>query len=439
MHLSSSFVDLLLSLGPVMTAPTFQNWVTLLGGWLFAPRRTVTGMLIAADIAGKRHHSAFHRVFAEAVWSMDLLGVAILGLALTLYPKDRPIFLSLDDTLARKRGRKIFGVGMHHDPLLSSRKKAVLNRGHSWVVLGIVLELPFAKGLAYSLPFFVRLYRNKKTKHFGGRYRTRPELAVVMLRKVAEAFPGQRFHVLADSAYSGRSVVAHLPEGFDFTGRIHFDAQLFAQPNPRRSRRAGRPRKRGKRLPSPREMLAKQRGTVVELDIYGRREKARIAAQDGLWYGTAGSRPVRIVAVEPRTGGRKPQSFYSTDLMAEPGEILRRYALRWSLEVTFHDSKQSLGFEEPQGWTRKAVLRTGPMAMLLYSLVVIWFAKRPRKDRVAVPKRPWYVLRRRASFADMLATLKRECVEEEISASHHRGLHLPNSIKTLVVHCAGAA
>src|SRR5207244_3272793 len=96
-HLSSSFVEVLLSLGPVMTAPTFRNWVTVLGGWLFAPRRTVTGMLIAANVAGKRHHSAYHRVFAEAVWSMDLLGLAILGLALALHPKGRPIFLSLDD------------------------------------------------------------------------------------------------------------------------------------------------------------------------------------------------------------------------------------------------------------------------------------------------------------------------------------------------------
>lgn len=439
MHLSSSFMELLLSLGPVMTAPTFRNWVRLLGGWLFAPRRTVTGMLIAADIAGKRHHSAFHRVFSAARWSMDALGLAILGLALTLHPKDRPIFLSLDDTLARKRGRKIFGVGMHHDPLLSSRKRAVLNRGHSWVVLGVVLELPFAKGLAYSLPFFVRLYRNKQTKQLGGRYRTRPELAVVMLKKLAAAYPDRRFHVLADSAYAGRSVVAHLPEGFDFTGRIHFDAQIFARPEPRKRGRVGRPRKRGERLPSPREMLAQQTGRVLQLDIYGRREKVRVVTQDGLWHKATGSRPVRIVAVEPKTGGRKPQAFYSTDLTASATEILRRYAMRWSLEVTFHDSKQSLGFEEPQGWTRKAVLRTGPMAMLLYSLVVIWFAKRRRKDRVAVPNRPWYMARRRASFADMLATLKRECIDEEISSSRGRGRHIPISIKTLVVHCAGAA
>jgi len=181
------------------------------------------------------------------------------------------------------------------------------------------------------------------------------------------------------------------------------------------------------------------RGRVIELDIYGRREKARVVTQDGLWYKAMGTRRVRVVAVEPRSTGRKPQAFYSSDLTADAAEILRRYALRWSLEVAFHDSKQSLGFEEPQGWSRGAALRTGPMAMLLYSLVVIWFAKRRHKDRVATPKRPWFTLRPRTSFGDMLATLKRECVDEEISASQRRGRHVPNSIKTLVVHCAGAA
>lgn len=439
MHLSSSFVELLLSLGPVMTAPTFRNWVQLLGGWLFAPRRTITGMLVAANIAGKRHHSAFHRVFAEGRWSLDVLGLTVLRLALKLHPKNRPIFLSLDDTLARKRGRKIYGVGMHHDPLISSRKTAIVNRAHCWVIAGVVLELPFASGLAYSLPCVFRLYRNKKAAG-GDHYRTRAELAVEMLTLLARAFPEQRFHVLADSTYAGRSVASALPQSFDFTGRMHFDAQIFTGPKGHRPKgRPGRPQIRGKRLPSPRQMLKRQRGRVLDLDIYGRREKARVVTQDGLWYKAMGTRRIRVVAVEPRSTGRKPQAFYTTDLTADAAEILRRYALRWSLEVAFHDSKQSLGFEEPQGWSRRAALRTGPMAMLLYSLVVIWFAKRRHKDRVATPKRPWFTLRRRASFPDMLATLKRECVNETISASHRRGRHVPISIKTLAIHCAGAA
>jgi len=438
LHLSSSFLAVLLSLGPIMTAPTFANWVTLLGGWLFAPRRTITGMLIAANISGKRHHASFHRVFSKGRWSLDVLGLAVLRLILALGLVNGTVFLGLDDTLARKRGRKIFGVGMHHDPLISSRKTAIVNRGHSWVVVGVIVELPFARGFAYCLPVLFRLYVNKKAAK-GLRYRTRPELAVEMLTLLSLAFPKHRFHVIADSGYAGESVVAHLPERFDFTGRIHFDAQLFAPPRARRLGRPGRPALRGRRLPSPRRLLAKRRGTTIAFNIYGRRERARLVVQDCLWYRVTRSRPVRVVAVEPKTSGRKPQAFYSTDVSAEPVEILRRYALRWSLEVAFHDSKQSLGFEEPQGWSRGAALRTAPTAMLLYSLVIVWFAKRRRKDRVAVPRRPWYKLRRRASFADMLATLKRASVHEHIVSHASRGAHVPKSLQTLVIHCAGAA
>lgn len=70
--------------------------------------------------------------------------------------------LGLDDTLARKRGLKMFGAGMHHDPLLSSRGKVITNWGHSWVVLGVIVELPFRRGHYYFLPILFRLYLNQK-------------------------------------------------------------------------------------------------------------------------------------------------------------------------------------------------------------------------------------------------------------------------------------
>lgn len=53
--------------------------------------------------------------------------------------------------------------------------------------------------------------------------------------------------------------------------------------------------------------------------------------------------------------------------------ILSCYARRWSIEVSFHDCKQLLGFEDPANRKEKAVRRTAPMAMLLYSLIVVWF------------------------------------------------------------------
>ena len=51
--------------------------------------------------------------------------------------------------------------------------------------------------------------------------------------------------------------------------------------------------------------------------------------------------------------------------------VIAWYAGRWSVEIAFHDSKQHLGFDEPQGWSRQAVERTAPLVMLLYSLVVL--------------------------------------------------------------------
>ena len=128
---------------------------------------------------------------------------------------------------------------------------------------------------------------------------------------------------------------------------------------------------------------------------------------------SAPARPLRVVAVEPLLGGRTRQAFYSTCSDADAEQVLSWYAMRWSLEVAFHDSKQSLGFEEPQGWTRRAVERTAPMAMLLYSLIVLWFAEEGHRHYRAF-KRPWYTTKAHASFADMLATLRRETIRERV-------------------------
>ena len=162
----------------MFTVPTFSSFLTVLTGWVFARRRVVTRMIEAADAVGAKHHSAFHRVFSAARWSLDELGLAIFT-RIEPWLADDAVLLSLDDTLARKRGRKVFGVGMHHDPLLSSRKTAVTNWGHNWVVLGVIVSFPFRPGHYVSLPILFRLHVNQKTatkKRL--RHRTRPELAV---------------------------------------------------------------------------------------------------------------------------------------------------------------------------------------------------------------------------------------------------------------------
>ena len=425
-----SFLDLLQPLSCVMTCPTFDSFLTVVTGWVFARRHTVTGMILAADAVGTKHHSAYHRLFAAARWSLDELGLAVFALIVPLLDGGL-VLLGIDDTLARKRGLKVFGVGMHHDPLLSTRKTAVTNWGHCWVILGVICKPPFCGDRFFCLPVLFRLYVPKKTAEKKGLpYHTKPQLAVQMLELLCGRFETRRFHAVGDSTYGGKSVLLHLPGNCGLTSRLALDARLYDAPvNRRKSRKGGRPRKRGVRQPAPAAMLA-GRCRHLTLNIYGRKDTSRVAACVARCYAAPG-RPLKVVAVEPLTGGRKPQAFFSTCATDTIEQVLTRYAARWSLEVTNHDAKQELGFERPQGWTKRAVQRTAPVAMLLYSLAVLWFSREGHRY-YRPPAWPWYLGKTQPSFADMLATLRCRSVKATVLSMHLHGSGSRNVVKTLM-------
>jgi hypothetical protein len=410
-----SFLALVQPFAWALRAPSFQALLTLLTGWIFAPHRTVSAMLVTAGVAKTRHHAAYYRVFSAARWSLDQLGLLVFRLLVPLLDSKLPVKLTLDDTHTRKRGLKIFGAGMHHDPLLSTRKMAVVTWGHSWVVLAVVVRLRVCPDRVFSLPILFRLYLNHAAAQRARRtYRTRPELAVDLLHRLCDTHSDRRFHALVDSSYAGASVLGHLPANCDQTGRLPLNARLHEAPSARAPGRPGRPCKRGRRLPAPDQMRA-QRAHRTVLAIYGRKDHVRLVTTVAFWYGVP-SRPLKIVVVEPLRGGRPVQAFYTTHVEQAADEVLTDYAERWSIEEAFLGSKSHLGLAEPQGWSRLSVLRTAPIAMLLYSLIVLWFeqighiAYRP-------PVRPWYRTKKRPSFADMLATLKRESLRDAVSAN----------------------
>lgn len=416
MSFVTSFIVLLQPLTVAMSTPSFDNLCTLLAGWAFAPRRTVTGMLQAAGAVGLKHHSAFHRLFASASWSLDRLGLIVFNLVEPQLAEGQ-IFLALDDTLARKRGLKVFGAGMHHDPLISTRKTALMNWGHSWIVLAVIVRFRRWPERAFALPVLFRLYLNHAAAERHRRvYRTRPELAVELLQILCNHRKSRQFHAIGDAAYGGQSVLKYLPSNCHLTSRLHLDARLYDAPPVRQPGTNGRPRKRGNRLPTPREMLT-TRAKRLSLNLYGRHDQVRLVETKARWHCIA-DRPLRIVAVDPTRGQRKRQAFYSTCHEASGEQVLAWYSSRWSLEVTFHDSKQSLGFEQPQGWSRRAVERTAPMAMLLYSLIVVWFNEYGHRN-YQVANRPWYRQRQHASFADMLTTLRRHSIQEQVLLLPH--------------------
>jgi len=422
-----SFLELLQPFRQQMTSPTFASLLTVLAGWVLCRRHTVSGALLACGAAAGgdvgKHFSAYHRVFSAARWSLDAVGLGVAGLVLAAaVPAGGTAFLAVDDTLCRRRGRRMFGCGMHYDAALTGRRLSNANgslksRGHCRVVLGVVASFPFRPGHYYCLPVLFRLYLNTRSAERHRRaYRTKPELAVQLVSALCRHFPARKFHLQADSAYAGQHVLKNLPPDCRLTARWINNAALYA-PAPRPAPGAkGRRRVRGPRLPGPMRML-EGRCERAGLDVYGARRAYRLASAAACFMATPGIL-LRVVAAEPLTAGGRPRpkeraTFYSTVAAAAAEQVVRWYAMRWSVEVTFRDAKQELGAGQPQGHSRRAVRRSAPALMLLYSLAVLWFA-RGGHARWSPRPAPWYAGKRHASFADVLASLRHETLEHNL-------------------------
>jgi len=146
-----------------------------------------------------------------------------------------------------------------------------------------------------------------------------------------------------------------------------------------------------------------------------------------LYYTAGGDRLLTIVLVRDTEGKRPDQMFYCTRLDWTARQILSAYACRWAIECTFENCKQLLGLEDPANRLPKAVQRTTRMALIIYSLVIVWFHQTGHQS-VRFPFSPWYPKKQEPSFADMLTTLRRVSYEEKSEGSPSKRC----SLKTLV-------
>jgi len=432
MEVTVSFVAVLQHFLPVFTAPTFQTFVEIMTGWVLSPRhRYVTDIIFSGGNVDNGHWSRFHRFFSHAAWDLDVVSLHLAKLVVRVLAPGAALSWAVDDTLCRKRGLTVYGTGMHHDPLISSRAKPLVSWGHDWVVLCLIIAHPFwAPSKVFALPITMRLYRNRqgltkgkksKTKATKPKadpnHRTRPQLAIELISLVATWFPQDDVLVTGDSAYGGKSVLSHLPAHVHLISHVHPKGALYAPPPPPTGKSKGAPRKKGERLPGmvPWAADAKRSWTKLEFDQFGLHAVLQVKTQKALYYKAGGQRLLTIVLTRDLQGKRPDQMFYCTKLDWDARQILSAYACRWAIECTFENCKQFLGLEDPANRLPLAVKRTAPMALLLYSLVVVWFHQVGHRF-LRFPYRPWYRNKREPSFADLLTTLRSISCQEKTAA-----------------------
>jgi len=452
-----SFAPFLLAFQPCFTRPGFSSFWALTCAWILCSgRRSLTRVIQSGELGRFKHFCSFHRFFSQARWNLDDLGHCIFQLLLPFCPEI--LTGAVDDTLARKSGRHIWGAGMHHDPLRSTQKQPFFSFGHSWVVLSLHISFPFAPQKTWALPVLVRLYRKRKNPKLApGRngkpekkqtgqatdkqYRTRPQLALEMIQVVARWLGPRKLRVLGDSEYAGGSISRHLPANTELISRLTMNAALYELP-PHQTTGRGRRRKKGARLSNPLQMAQDSRRswTKTTACLYGRTVKVWYQAIDALWYSSAGSRLLRIVVVRDPGGRRRDDCFFSTDLTLTPQQILETFALRWPLEVCFRDVKQFLGFEDPQNRVSQATRRTAPLIFYIYDLVLLWHATSGHLfARQSAIERPWYKRKTSVSFEDILRNLRQATWQEKIFGDPRLDAHTRKILQPLADWVKAAA
>lgn len=432
----SSFLSLLSVFDVCFAAPSFETFRHLVTGWILCVgRHTTTRVIDAAGAVGLKHHTSFHRFFRLAKWEPDKVGVALLGLLLKLVPADTPLILAVDDTLARHTGKRISSAGMHRDPLLSTATRKFFHFGHVWVVLALVIKVP-RWNKSFALPVLARLYRSEKVcKAMKVPHRKKTELALELILMLRAAVPDRSFVVVGDNAFANRKVLNGLPPQTTFVGRGLMNAAVFERPWARRKGDRGRARVRGNRVPTPQERVEDpdSKWKTVEAEIYGKPATVKVIVFDALWQKRGKGTFLRFVVIRGWPGHDKDDVLICTDTTKSAQWVIETYCLRWPLEVTFHWCKAKLGFEEPQNRKEKAVLRTAPMALWCYSLVVYWYLTIGERARgSAIRILPWYTSKKAPAFSDMLAALRRDTWRRRISDRAGNKRAINNAVRPLL-------
>ena len=415
--LPASLAGLLGSLRPVFTGPSYRTFCGLVAGLCGqVRRRTVCGMLLGAGLSRCWPHDRAHYFFARAAWDLDQLGLAVARLVVALLvPAGAAVTVAVDDSVFPRSGRKVYGAAWQHDGSSPARDK--LSFGTCFVTAGIVVVLPFSSR-PWCLPVLARLHvpgtgKARKARKRDAAPASMVSCAAELVALLAAAFPGRRVDVVADAHYHGPAL-KDLPPQVTWTTRLPRNAVLFDLAPPR-VRKPGRPPRKGPRLGTPADLAAAAAWTAARVRIYGRDQDQDLAEVTCLWYGCLDTITVRVILAR---SVRATLALVTTDLTAPAAVLVQRYAARWSIEQAFADARNVLGAGEARTRTRRAVQRTVPFALLVHTLVVIWYA-RCGYDRSDIKRRraaePWYPAKTEPAFEDMLTKLRRVLITARIS------------------------
>src|SRR5215212_6604584 len=414
--LPPAMLALLAPFAPLFSRRVWSSALVLLMGTLLAPgKRTVTAALRVMGLAHTRRFERYHRVLNRAQWSSLAASRVLLDLLIAAFVPTGPLLVGIDETIERRRGKRIAAKGIYRDPVRSSHEHFVKASGLRWICLMLLAPIPWA-GRVWALPFLTALAPSERyDQEQGRRHKTLTDWARQLLVLVRRWWPDRPIIAVADSSYAALELLAGcqaLPQPVTVITRLRLDAALYTPAPPRRPRQVGRPRLKGQRLPT----LATVAGDPTTVwtpitvpDWYGTgARRVEVRSDTAVWYHTGRPPvPLRWVLIRDPHGKFDTQALLCTDGAVAPEQIVAWFVRRWQLEVTFEEARRHLGVETQRQWSERAIRRTTPALLGLFSLVTLFTQQDGSRTPVRIRRAAWYP-KAQPTFADALALVRRE-------------------------------
>jgi DDE superfamily endonuclease len=389
----------------------YSAQVLRVGAVLCQGPRTVAAVLRVMGLGQEKRVERYHRVLSRARWSGLQGAKIVLGWRVPLLPASWPILVGVDDTIERRKGRKIPAKGCYRAPVRSTEKHVVTCVGLPWVAMMVLVPWPWRQR-PWALPFLTVLAPSHRANGaVGKRHKTTIDWAIQMLKIVSRWLGARAWVLVGDGGYAGvRLAWACVDHQGTLISRLRLDARLYAFPAPVPPGKRGPKPKKGPRLPPLKSLVeeATPQGQEVEVPWYGG-ERKRVWLPSGvcLWH-TPGEQPIPIrwgLVVDP-DGTRRPEAFFRTDVDLAPAKIVEWFVRRWNVEVTCEEGRRHLGVETQRQWSDQAIVRSTPALLGLFSLVCVMAYRLTAGQKVGGRSTAWS-RKPEATFSDVLAFVRR--------------------------------
>lgn len=407
-------MNFVIAFAPLFSKPVFNRVKVLVPGAILTPRsRTVTNALRVMGLSREKHFQQFHRVLSRAVWSSLKGSRILLELLSRAFIKGSELVIGFDDTIERRRGKQIKAKGIYRDATRSSHSFFVKTSGLRWLSFMLLTEIPFAQRV-WALPFLTVLCPSERYDRTRGiRHRKLTDRARQAILTINRWLPNFDLVFVGDSSFAVLDLLTAVTDQVTMVSRLRLDAALYKRAAAKKPGQTGRPRKKGIRLPTLQAVIDNPKTKWKRLKIkrwYGEENREiEIVSGKCVWYHVGKQAvPIRWVIIRDPRQKFETQALLCTNQEATPRRIVQWFIKRWQTEVTFEETRRHLGIETNRQWSDKAIQRTTPCLMGLFSLIVMVAQELSKNGKLKMRQAVWYH-KQVATFSDAIG-----CVRQQI-------------------------